>query len=221
MIPLQKLEKLKHIAIENHKNNFPQASILYSLMLLKHKKVSLFAKEEERQYTFLPWYEKLRRDEPASADLKISADMNILELYLFLQKHEIKINTKMATAFYAGFLKRYDNFLSPDCDGILFAVLSELIHLGADHQLCVNELVRKVSLSSVRLRSIVFKKVLLRKNARLATACLCEEDFVSSGASWSDVYNIAKELLDLVHVQEVEITKSDEKDKIIKLSKEV
>ncbi|MEN4053949.1 MULTISPECIES: hypothetical protein [Sulfurimonas] len=221
MIPLQELEKSKHIVIESHKNNFPQASVLYSLMLLKHKKVSLFAKEEEKQYAFLPWYEKLRRNEPASADLKISADMNILELYTFLQKHEIKINAKMATALYAGFLKRYDNFLSPDCNGMLFAVLSELINLGADHQLCVNELTRKVLLSSVRLKSIIFKKVLLKKNARLATVRLCEEDFASSGATWSDVYDIAKELLNLVHVQEVEVTKSDEKDKIIKLSKEV
>jgi len=221
LVPLQELEKSKHIIIESHKNNFPQASVLYSLMLLKHKKVSLFSEKEEKQYAFLPWYEKLRTTEPSSADLKISADIDILELYTFLQKHGIKINAKMATALYAGFLKRYDNFLSAECNGTVFAVLSELIKLGADHQSCVDELTKKVPLSRLRLQSIVFKKVLLKKGAELAWVSLCDEDFESSGATWEDIYDIAKELLNLAHVQEVEIIKSDEKDKIIKLSKEV
>jgi nanoRNase/pAp phosphatase (c-di-AMP/oligoRNAs hydrolase) len=104
---------------------------------------------------------------------------------------------------------------------MVFAVLSELIELGADHRLCVDELTRKVPLSQVRLKSIIFKKLLLKKDARLAVVSLDEEDFEASGASWSDVAVVAKELLNLAHVQEVEVTKSDEKDKIIKLSKEV
>ncbi len=221
MIPLQELEKSKHVLIKSSKNTFAQASVLYSLMLVKHKKVSLFSEEKERQYAFLPWYEKLRISEPSSADLKISADIDVFELYTFLQKHEIKINAKMATALYAGFLKRYDNFLSSECNGTVFAALSELIKLGADHRLCVNELTQKIPLSRLRLKSVVFKKVLLKKSAELAYVHLCDEDFESSGAAWEDIYDIAKELLNLAHVQEVEIIKSDEKDKIIKLSKEV
>jgi hypothetical protein len=221
LIPLQELEKSKHILIETHKNNFPQASVLYSLMLLKHKKVSLYAKEEQSQYAFLPWYDKLRTKKPTSADLTIDADMEILELYLYLKKHEIKINAKMATALYSGFLKRYDNFLSLDCDGTVFAVLSELIALGAQHQLCVTELTQKVPLSQIRLKSIIFKKLLLKNNATVAAVSLSQEDFEASGTQWSDVDEIAQELLNIVHVQKVEIIKSDERDKSIKLSKEV
>lgn len=222
MIPLDKIEHSKHIVIEVNNENFPQASILYSYSLLLHKKVSLFTVDGiSSRYSFLPWFEKLRLNKPSSADACIHTDIAILDLYFFLKELNIKLNKKMATAFYAGFLQEYDNFLSSQCDGIVFAVLSELIIAGADSQTCIRELTQKVPLSVLRLKSIVYKKALLKNNATLAYVELSNEELEASGAKWDDIPFIAKKLLNIAHVEKVTIINVDEKDKIINLSKEI
>jgi hypothetical protein len=221
LIPEKKIAQSKHILIKSDKENFAQASILYSYLLSQHKKVSLYAQEKGRKFSFLPWYEKIRQQKPTSVDLEIDASIEIKALYSFIKESDVKINQKMATAFYAGFLKRYENFLSSECDGTVFAILCELINLGAQQQLCVREMLQKVPLSLIRLKSIVYKKLLLVENATVVEVKLSDEDFVKSGASWEDVLEIGQELLNLVHIQEVKIIKDDEKDKILKIVKEV
>lgn len=220
MIEFQEIEAAKHIVIQSSAENFPQASVLYSYLLMQHKKVSLFLEDKKYFYAFLPWYEKIRATQPKHTDILLCADIDIFELFDFFKKSKIKINAKMATAFYAGLMQQYDFCRSLECDGTLFAALSELIALGADHQLCMKEMVQKEPLSSFRLRAKVYEKLLLKENASLAYVALCDEDFEQSGAAWEDIYSIAKELFNLVHVKKVIIIKDDEKDKIIKISKE-
>jgi len=221
LIPIKQIEKHNHILIECDKKYFPQASVLYSYMLMCHKKVSLYSEDKSQRYSFLAWSDKVRIKAPSSADYTINAEFDILDLYTFLKKNEITINKKMATALYAGFLERYDGFLSPLCDGTIFAILSELIEYGADHILCVEQLTKKVPLSTYRLKAIVYKKLLLQNNAKRGYVSLVQEDFESSGAKWNDLWYIAKEILNLVHLKEVLIIKDDEKDKIINIKKEV
>jgi hypothetical protein len=217
----KEIEKSKHILIKSEKNNFPQASILYSYLLSQHKKVSLYGDEKESKFSFLAWHDKVRCKRPASADFEIDASIEIKALYTFIQESNIKINKKMATAFYAGFMQRYNNFMSRDCNGTIFAILSELIEYGADHNYCISEMIERVPLSSIRLKSILYKKLLLKKNATIVEVKLTDMDFVQSGAQWEDLLSLSNELLNLVHVQEVQIIKSDEKDKILKIVKEV
>ena len=222
MIAQDEIKKAKHIVIEYNSIYFAQASALYSYILTLHKKVSLFSEDESFcRYAFLPWYEKSRSKEPSSADLKISANIEIFELYSFFKKRDIHINKKMATALYAGFLERYENFLSRECDGTIFAAVSELIAKGAECRLCIDELIQKVPLRIFRLKSIVYRQLLLKKNAELVYVSLDEQDFITTGAKWNDLNLISKELLNLANVKEVLIIKSDEVNKIINLKKEV
>jgi nanoRNase/pAp phosphatase (c-di-AMP/oligoRNAs hydrolase) len=221
LIPEKKIAQSKHILIKSDKENFPQASILYSYLLSQHKKVSWYAQEKERRFSFLPWYEKIRQQKPTSVDLEIDASVEIMELYTFVNESDVKINQKMATAFYAGFLKRYANFLSSECNGTVFAVLSALIDLGAEQQLCVREMLQKVPLSLIRLKSLLYKKLQLVENATVVEVKLRDEDFAQSGASWEDMVEAGQELLNIVHVHELRVIKIDEKDKILKIVKDV
>jgi len=221
LIPLEQIQKYKHIVIECDDNTFPQASILYSLMLVLHKKVSLFSMEKVERFSFLAWSDKIRLNLPSSGEYSINAEIDIVKLYIFFKENGLKINSKMATAFYAAYLKRYDNLLSSECNGTVFANLSELIEYGADHNLALKELTQKVPLSTFRLKSIVYKKLLLQNNASKAYVSLEDKDFKESGAQWDDVFEIAKEILTLVHIQEVFIVQSDKNDNIININKEV
>jgi hypothetical protein len=221
LIPDKQINESKHILIKSDKESFAQASALYSYLLTQHKKVSLYADETDRRFSFLPWFDKLRSNLPASVDLEIDANIEIMDLYTFLQESGSKINVKMATALYAGFLKRYKNFTSEDVDGTVFAALSQLINYGAAHKECVEYLNKRVSLSMIRLQSILFKNLLLQKSAEVACVSISEVELRASGASIDDVFEAAAALLNLVHVHEVHIVKSDEKNKIIKIIKDV
>jgi len=221
LINIEEIEKSKYIVIHVCKDTLYQASVLYSYVLTQHKKVSIFSDEMDDRLSFLPWLENVKEHKAISADLEISSDIEIFDLYEFFKKNSIKINKKMATSFYAGFLHRYNNFVSNDCDGMVFAALSELIADGAEHKLCIEKMLRSVPLSMIRLKSLVFKNLLLEDNAQIACVSINDDDLASSGGSLEDVYEIAKELLNLVHVKEVRVFKSDEKDKILKIVKEV
>jgi hypothetical protein len=220
-IPIEMIKESKHILIKSDEAHFPQASVLYSYLLTQHKKVSLYMEEKKHMFAFLPWYDKVRVTEASSAELTIDVSMEIMDLYDFLKSNGVTINKKMATALYAGFLKRYNNFLAKECDGTVFAVLSELIEYKAQYQMCLQEMIYSKPLSLFRLKALAYKKLLLVKNARVAKVVLCDEDFESCGAQWSDVKEVANEILKLAHVEEVHIIKSDEKDKILKIVKDI
>ncbi|MBA1432682.1 MAG: phosphoesterase [Epsilonproteobacteria bacterium] len=219
MIPSKQIDASRHILIKSDKKNLPQASVLYSYLLSRHKKVSCCADEADKKFSFLPWFEKIRVNCSSSADLEIDANIEIMDLYNFLQESDVKINAKMATALYAGFLLRYKNFLSDDVNGTVFAALGQLITFGAEHKLCVTHLCKNTPLRHIRLKAILFEKCLLKENAKVASVSIDDADLLRSGVSMEEATEAAKELLDIVHVEAVELVKSDEN--IIKIIKDV
>ena len=205
MIPREQIEKSHHILIKSVKDTLPQASVLYSYCLTQHKKVSWMSEGFDTKLSFLPWYEKARSQENKSADLVLDAAIDILELYEFLIQNEIKINQKMATALYAGFLKQYKNFTSSASNGTVFAAVSELLNLGAEHQLCITSMFQNNGLHIVRLKALLYKKVSLIENACVASVSISDEELSATGASREDLDEVASELLSIAHVQEVRI----------------
>ena len=205
MIPIAQIEKSHHILIKSSKETLPWASVLYSYCLTQHKKVSWVSESVDRRLLFLPWYDAIRTEDKKSADLVLDAKVNIFELYIFLTTNEIKINKKMATALYAGFLIQYENFTTTTCDGTVFAAVSELMTLGAEHQLCIEQMFQIRGLHIVRLKALLYKKVYLIENARVACVDFSDEELLATGASLEDVDNVAKDLLSIAHVQEVRI----------------
>ena len=221
LIPIEQIDTAKHILIKSDKECLAQASALYSYLLTLHKKVSLYVESMDVRFSFLPWMQKARQNKSDSADLVISADIEIMDLYNFLEQSSVKINAKMATALYVGFFKRYKNLTADDLDGTVFAALSQLITLGADHKTCVTHLCKKTPLRYIRLKAILFKKCVLRENAKVASVSIEENDLLSSGVSMEEAVEIAGELLNIVHVEVVELVKSDKNSKIIKIIKDV
>ena len=62
--------------------------------------------------------------------------------------------------------------------------------------------------------------MLLKNDATKASLYVSDEDFKASGSTLEDAYLIMKEVLNLVNVEEVELLKADENNKIIKNLKE-
>jgi len=221
LIDKQKIDEASHILLVTNSNSFANASALYTYILTLHKKVSLYNKEKlATNLSFLPWYEKCRAKAPSSADYAIEVNENTKELFDFFQKEEVTINVKMATSLYAGLFKRYSAFLSRECDGTIFALISELISLGAEHHKCNDFLRKHESLALFRLKSLMFKNMLLQDDARVAVFEFNETVLKSSGASISDAYKVMKEALCIVNVEEAHLVKRDENMKILKIIKD-
>jgi len=222
LIPIQEIQKASHILIRVDSDSFANASVIYSYILTLHKKVSISYEEDvDNKLSFLPWFSKLRAISPSSADLVLDTDSDGKELFLFLKEHNIKINAKMATALYASLLKQFDFFTTTHCNGTIFAIASELIGLKAEYKICHDYLQKRVSLSSLRLKAILLKSLLLKDEATKAYLYVNEDDFKTSGGTLKDTYQIMKEVLNLVNVAEVILVKTDENSKIIRNLKEI
>ncbi len=122
-------------------------------------------------------------------------------LYNFFKMNGFKVNKKMATALYAGLLDDSDAFLSPMVDGTTFATVQELIEQGADFKLCNRGIVKSVSLAALRLKAIMFKKMSLECDARVALFCVSDEDVRASGATSGDCEKPLEESLNLGYVK--------------------
>ncbi|MCK9473314.1 bifunctional oligoribonuclease/PAP phosphatase NrnA [Sulfurimonas sp.] len=122
-------------------------------------------------------------------------------LYNFFKASSAKINIKIATALYAGILDDSDAFLSQNVDGTTFATVSELIELGAEHQLCNKKVLKSVSLASLRLKSVMFKNMTLEQDAKVAVFCVSEEEMRATGALGVDCEAPLKESLHLPNVK--------------------
>ena len=222
LIPIDKIQKANHILIVANSDSFANASVLYSYILTLHKKVSIsYTTSIDNKLSFLPWYSKLREVSPSSADLVLNVDSDTEKLFFFLKENRIKINKKMATSLYAGVLKQYSFFTSKQCQGTIFAVSSELINLKADYKTCHDYMQNRVSLSSLRLKALLLKSLLLKDSATKANLFISDEDMKASGGTLEDAYLIMREVLNLVHVEEVFLIKVDENSKIIKNLKEI
>ena len=219
---LEDINRAKHVEIVVQESSLALGSALYSYVLTRHKKVSFVCKTKELnlKYSFLPWFEKIRATNCSSADLSLKLENSCLELFKTLKFLNIKINTKMATALYAGFILETQNFTNLKTDGMFFAAASELIESGADYKLSVEYLVKRVTLSELRLKAIMYKQMRLKESARVAEFKISEDDLKSSGASIIDAKNIMQDSFGLEYVQKAVLL--DEDDKIIKtLEKEI
>ncbi len=216
MLPIEDISSAQHITLKAGNTSFANASAMYTYLLTQHKKVSLCASEDiENNFSFLPWYDKLRKSIPSSTDLIIEISSDTIGYVHYLDAHSVKINKKMATALYAGLLKKYENLQSLQLDGMVFATVNRLIELQAEYQLCQSFLAYNVPLSVFRLKATLFKKMLLVDEASVVNVYICDEDFKTTGATLKDARNIMKELLTLVNVRKVVLIKSDEENKII------
>jgi len=218
VVLFSRLESAKHIVIECTNNTFCNGSALYTYILTMHKKVSFVQLEEiDRKFSFLPWYDKLRKNVPSSADYAVTLSED--SLYKSFCLHNIKINKKMATSLYAGYLKESRKLLNPNIDGTFFAYMSELIALGAEYKSCRESLLLSDSLSSFRLKAFMFHSMQLIDNATTALFMLRENDLQSSGATLEEAIEVSKEALMIVHVQKVCLY--DEQNKLIYMQEEI
>ncbi len=203
MISLEAIDKAKYIVILTSDDSFADASALYTHILRLHKKVSIVSQSQtlDSGFSFLPWFDKLRDIVPSSADVVIDLDLEIESLYNLFKLNDITINNKMATALYAGLIQRFDGFLSNDIDGTIFADVSELINSGADYKLCNQSIMKRVSLSALRLKAIMLKNMILINDSKAALFQVNNDEFKSSGADLSEAYEIIKEGLNLPYVE--------------------
>ncbi|EQB35578.1 hypothetical protein M947_09865 [Sulfurimonas hongkongensis] len=214
---LEKIEEAKSVMIVTDAKHLALSSALYTLVLIKHKKITLVCEDEnlDQRFSFLPWFDKIKTKKILSADLVIEIDFSSLDFFTQLKKKSLKINKKMATALYGGLLQESDGFLNPDANGMIFAAAKELIDLKAEYELCTKGLLQTKSLALLRLKSLMFKSMILQNNAKEAIFRICEDDLKSSGASIRDCDEILKEALHLPYVEIVALKNS--KDEIIKV----
>ncbi|MFK5937855.1 MAG: phosphoesterase [Sulfurimonas sp.] len=219
MISLKEIEQAKSINILTDNKSFANSSALYTHILRLHKKVSLVSLNDTLQVNLscIPWFDKVRLTAGSSADLTIDLRLERGSLYELFKKENITINKKMATALYSDYLQRYNGFVSDDIDGIDFASISELIALGAEYRLCNNMIMKSLPLSLIRLKSILFKKMFLKENAKLAIFELSLNDLKSSGASLEDAQVVMHEALNITHVEKVVLLDADNENQLLKL----
>ena len=132
-------------------------------------------------------------------DLKCISTTEVL--YKLFKENGVSINTKMATAIYAGLLKNSNGFLDERCDGTIFALAKELIDSGADYKLCNKFIMQYQTLGILRLKAIMNKNMQLFSDARVAIFCVNHEDMIASGAVESDFENTLEEALWLPSVE--------------------
>ena len=217
MISLEAIDNAKHIVILTSNDSFADASALYTHILRLHKKVSIVSEPQtvKSAFSFLPWFDKLRNNIPSSADLIIDLNLEKESLYKLFKINNISLNKKMATALYAGLLKRFNGFSGNDVDGIVFALVSELINQGADYKLCNKFIANRVTLSTLRLKAIMLSNMILTDTSKTAQFIITDDDLKSSGADMSEAYEIIKEALNLPYVERAILQNSN--NEVLKL----
>ncbi|MCK9490790.1 MAG: phosphoesterase [Sulfurimonas sp.] len=214
---LNKIAKAKKVMIVTDAKNLALSCALYTYVLMQHKSVSLICEDEnlDASLSFLPWFEMIKSKKILSADLTIEMDFTSLEFFTYLKGKSEKINKKMATALYASLLQESEGFLIPDANGMVFAMAKELIDIGAEYKLCTKGLLQTKSLALLRLKSLMFKSMILQNNAKAAIFTIRDDDLKSSGASIKDCDEVLKEALHLPLVELAVLL--DSKNEIIKI----
>lgn len=204
---LENLEDKKHIVIKVTKQFLPEGSALYSYFLTLHKKVSFVCEDEAFRFSFLPWFDKIKKIVPPSADKVIVVDKDMF-LYDLFKNKGIKINKKMATALCASYILKKKDLR-------YFQDMAHLVELGADFELCEYNLLHKCSLAFLRLKGELLKNMLLVENATVAILYVDDELLSSCGATLKDTKNCLDEVLNLGYIRYAKIIKTDEKNRLI------
>jgi len=216
---LDGIDNAKYVMIVADAKNLSRASALYSHLLRLHKKVSLVceSKNIDNKFSFLPWFEKIKSSRVSSADFIVELNCNTLELYDLFKNNGVKINPKMATALYCGLLVDTDGFLNNAVSGTIFAVAKELIECGADYKTCNNFIMKRTTLSALRLKAIMLKKMLLQNSAKAAVFYICDDDLKRAGATLEECDEILQEALMLPHVELSVLLNLDDEYEVIKI----
>ncbi len=215
----KKIDNAKHIEIVVEEDSLFVASALYTYILTLHKKVSLVCKNKEinRKYSFLPWFEKIKKSDTPSADITINLTLSALNLFDYFQIQNIKINKKMATALYGDILDKSDGFKNNNISKTFFDTISQLIKYGADYKLCQSYIIEFVTLALLRLKSNMLQNMTLVNSATVAIFYIDDDILKATGAKIEDAKKIIKEAFGLPYVEMSVLLKSDEENEIIKI----
>lgn len=207
MLSIDSIDSAKHVVISLPKDFDAvlagSSSALYSYILTRHKKVSLYCQNSEvsSNLHFLPWMDKLKSSYPSSADLELKLE-NSEEVFSFFESNKIKLNSKMATSLYASLIAQSEGY-TKDTDIRVFTLASELLEAGADVKSCNRYILNYNSLAGLRLKAILLKKMVLIDSAQSAFIELEDKDLKSSGASLEDSRVVIKDALSLPTVNRV------------------
>lgn len=208
---LKEIKSAQHIEIVVDKEYLFIGSALYTYVLTLHKKVSLVCKNSlvDYKYSFLPWFDKIKKTDTPSADYTIRLNCSVLELFELFKKSDIKINKKIATALYGAVLYETQGFTNTSLNGTFFAVSSELISSGANYKLATTALLKSSTLGLLRLKSIMLEKMLLQNSAKAAVFVIEDDDLKSTSTSLLDAEEIVLEAFSLGYVEMVVLLDSE------------
>ena len=213
----KQIDEVKYIQIVATQEQLAVASALYTYILRLHKKVSLvcLSKTVDTRYSFLPWFDKIRKVISPSAELTLELALEptfgARELLEYFQSAGVVLNAKMATALYMALLQETDGFKNSNVDGMTFAFASELVSAGAQHTECSQNFYR-TTLAQLRLKALMFTKMSLVSSATEVIFHLCDDDFSATGATIQDAEKIAQEAFNLPYIKNVKIVHNQNKE---------
>jgi phosphoesterase RecJ-like protein len=138
-------------------------------------------------------------------------------LFDFFQENEISINTKMATALYAGLLDDSLGFTSLKTDMKSFEMARELCALGADIHSCSRYISNYMSLAAYRLKGAMMLSMELHGDGSIALLHVSQLMTHKYGAKAADCESALEEALYLPTVK-VALLVRENKDKTYKAS---
>ena len=214
---LNKIEDAKHIEIVVESEKLFVGSALYTYILTLHKKVSLVCKSNdiEYKYSFLPWFDKIKRSDTPSADLSIKLEVSGEKLYDYFKQNSITINKKMATALYGALLDESEGFRNNKLGTLFFDTISSLIKYNADYKICQKFIVEFNSLALLRLKAIMLQEMKIENDAKNAIFFLSDEKLKRTGANLKDAQQIIKESFFLPYIERAILLNNDKENEVI------
>ena len=214
---LKKIADAKHIEIVVDSEKLFGASALYTHILTLHKKVSLVCKSDdiEYKYSFLPWFEKIKKSDTPSADLSIKLEISGENLYDYFEQNSIKINKKMATALYGALLDESEGFRNDIIGTLFFEKISSLIKCGADYKMCQKFIVEFNSLALLRLKAKMLEDMIIVNSAKNAILFVSDERLKATGANLKDAKRIMKEPFSLPYIESSILLDSEMENEVL------
>jgi len=150
-------------------------------------------------------------------------DINIIDtsaisttqvLYDFFKANDISINVKMATCLFSGLADDSQNFTTDKTDERAFLMAADLVKSGADNALCIQELFKSRSLSSIRMKAKMLSSAKLECSGKLVSTLVPRSFFEETGAYEVDCEEALHETLELVTVEVAFMLRYTKEDRI-------
>lgn len=126
--------------------------------------------------------------DPACAPVSIGRDEasetlgRSMLLYAWFEARQIRINTKMATALYAGLAEATQGFMDPRTGAAEFEAAAALARLGAETDRVNSALFLQHPLSALRLKGILLTSMQLQADGAVAVLRVTPEILAQTGA---------------------------------------